>query len=86
MVKRRRGFVEKFLCTYVGYIHMKVSPQNCFFYCAHIQEILIVFIGWKHVVNPVNSVLVSGQFQNDQGSENLPICNKLYQRDTFRKY
>ena len=43
MVKRRRGFVEKLLCTCVGYIHMKVTPQIVFWYCAHIQEILIVF-------------------------------------------
>ena len=53
MVKRRRGFVEKFLCTCVGYIYMKVSPQKFCCYCAHIQEILIVFIGRKHVVDPV---------------------------------
>ena len=33
---------------------MKVSFQKFFCYCAHIQEILIVFIGRKHVVNPVD--------------------------------
>ena len=53
MAKRRGGFVEKLLCTCVGYIHMKVSAQIFFCYCAHIQEISIVLIGRKHVVNPV---------------------------------
>ena len=36
---------------------MKVSPQKFFCYCAQFQEILIVFIGRKHVVNPVDLMI-----------------------------
>ena len=53
MTKRRGGFVEKFLFTNVGYIHMNISFKNIFWKCAIIPWNLMLSIGRKYMADPV---------------------------------